>query len=144
MSHYLIEQVATRRNIEVMFAVEVVGVYGEVSLEAIGVRNSATGETMRLGSGALFIFIGADAETGWLPPEIALDRNGFVLTGPDLRAVGRWELDRDPYLLETSVPGIFACGDVRLGPVKRVAAAVGEGSMAIAFVHQYLKEPDAP
>jgi thioredoxin reductase (NADPH) len=144
MSHYLIEQVATRRNIEVMFQAELVGVFGDVSLEAIDVRDSATGETMRLGSGGLFIFIGADAETGWLPPEIALDRNGFVLTGPDVRAAGRWELDRDPYLLETSVPGTFACGDVRLGPVKRVAAAVGEGSMAIAFVHQYLKEPDEP
>ena len=94
-------------------------------------------------SGALFILIGADAETAWLPPEIALDRRGFVLTGSDVRAAGRWELERDPYLLETSVPGIFACGDVRLGPVKRVAAAVGEGSMAIAFVHQYLKQvPD--
>ena len=77
---------------------------------------------------------------GWLPDDIALDPNGFVLTGPDVRASGRWTLNRDPYLLETSVPGIFACGDVRLGPVKRVAAAVGEGSMAIAFVHQYLRE----
>ena len=66
-----------------------------------------------------------------------------MLTGTDVREAGRWELERDPYLLETSVPGIFACGDVRLGPVKRVAAAVGEGSMAIAFVHQYLKEADA-
>ena len=92
----------------------------------------------RLESGGLFIFIGADAETAWLPPEIALDPKGYVLTGPDVRAAGRWELDRDPYLLETSVPGIFACGDVRYSPVKRVAAAVGEGSMAIAFVHQYL------
>ena len=124
------------------FETEVVGVSGDVSLEAIDVRNSATGTSMRLRSGGLFIFIGADAETGWLPPEVALDGNGFVLTGPDVRAVGRWDLKRDPYLLETSVPGIFACGDVRLGPVKRVAAAVGEGSMAIAFVHQYLKEPD--
>ena len=109
------------------------------ALEAIDVRNG-DGETSRLDSGGLFIFIGADAETGWLPPEIALDRHGYVLTGPDVRAAGRWELDRDPYLLETSVPGIFACGDVRFGPVKRVAAAVGEGSMAIAFVHQYLRE----
>jgi thioredoxin reductase (NADPH) len=142
MSHYLIEQLASRRNIEVTFETEVVGVSGDVSLETIDVRNSATGKSMRLRSGGLFIFIGADAETGWLPPEIALDGNGFVLTGPDVRAAGRWDLDRDPYLLETSVPGIFACGDVRLGPVKRVAAAVGEGSMAIAFVHQYLKEPD--
>jgi thioredoxin reductase (NADPH) len=144
MSHYLIEQIATRRNIEVMFEAEVVGVQGERSLESIDVRHSATGETIGVGSGGLFIFIGADAETGWLPPEIALDRNGFVLTGPDVRAAGRWALERDPYLLETSVPGIFACGDVRLGPVKRVAAAVGEGSMAIAFVHQYLKEADEP
>jgi thioredoxin reductase (NADPH) len=144
MSHYLIEQIATRRNIEVMFEAEVVGVRGDLSLEALDVRNSATGETIGLASGGLFIFIGADAETGWLPSEIALDRNGFVLTGPDVRAAGRWDLERDPYLLETSVPGVFACGDVRLGPVKRVAAAVGEGSMAIAFVHQYLKEPDEP
>ena len=105
--------------------------------------SGTTEETTRLESGGMFIFIGADAETGWLPPEIALDRRGFVLTGADVRAAGRWALDRDPYLLETSVPGIFACGDVRFGPVKRVASAVGEGSMAIAFVHQYLKEAEA-
>src|SRR5204862_7641604 len=83
-----------------------------------------------------------DAETAWLPPEIALDRHGYVLTGSDATAARDWELDRDPYLLETSVPGIFACGDVRSAPVKRVAAAVGEGSMAIAFVHQYLREAE--
>ena len=114
--------------------------HGDASLEAIDVHDYASDETSRLESGGLFIFIGADAETAWLPPEIALDRRGFVLTGSDVRAVGRWTLDRDPYLLETSVPGIFACGDVRSGPVKRVAASVGEGSMAIAFVHQYLKD----
>jgi thioredoxin reductase (NADPH) len=140
MSRYLIEQIATRRNVDVMFHTGVAAVHGDVSLQAIDVRDSATGQTARLESGGLFIFIGADAETGWLPPEIAVDHNGFVLTGPDVRAAGRWELDRDAHLLETSVPGIFACGDVRLGPVKRVAAAVGEGSMAIAFVHQYLKD----
>ena len=95
-------------------------------------------------SGGLFIFIGADAETAWLPSEIALDAKGYVLTGGDVRAAGQWELDRDPYLLETSVPGIFACGDVRFSPVKRVAAAVGEGSMAIAFVHQYLRDAEPP
>jgi thioredoxin reductase (NADPH) len=88
--------------------------------------------------GGLFIFIGADAKTGWLPAEIARDARGYVLTGDDLKKAGRWSLGRDPYLLETSVPGVFACGDVRLSPVKRVASAVGEGSMAIAFVHQYL------
>ena len=81
-------------------------------------------------SGGLYIFIGADAQTAWLPPEIALDRRGYVLTGSEMRATGDVGAERDPYLLETSVPGIFACGDVRLGPVKRVAAAVGEGSMA--------------
>ena len=92
-------------------------------------------------SGGLFIFIGADAETGWLPPEIALDRQRLrAHRAPTCAAAGRWELERDPYLLETSVPGIFACGDVRFGPVKRVAAAVGEGSMAIAFVHQYIRQ----
>jgi thioredoxin reductase (NADPH) len=138
MSSYLIDQLATRPNIEVMFGTEIEAVHGDASLQAIDVRSSATSETTQLESGGLFIFIGADAETAWLPPEIALDPRGFVLTGAEVRAVEHWELDRDPYLLETSVPGIFACGDVRLGPVKRVAAAVGEGSMAIAFVHQYL------
>ncbi len=138
MSHYLVDQLATRANIRVHYRTEVVGAHGDTSLEAIDVRDAATGETTRLESGGLFIFIGADAETAWLPPEIALDQRGYVLTGSDVRAAGRWQLDRDPYLLETSVPGIFACGDVRFSPVKRVAAAVGEGSMAIAFVHQYL------
>ena len=84
------------------------------------------------------MFIGADAETSWLPPEIARDQRGYVLTGDDTVKAGRWTQTRDPYLLETSVPGVLACGDVRLSPVKRVASAVGEGSMAIAFVHQFL------
>jgi thioredoxin reductase (NADPH) len=140
MSRYLVDQIESRSNIETLFGTEVVAAHGEVSLEAIDVRNGAGSNTTRLECGGLFIFIGADAETAWLPPEIARDRRGFVLTGPDVPLVGRWELERDPYLLETSVPGIFACGDVRFSPVKRVAAAVGEGSMAIAFVHQYLRE----
>ena len=142
MSRYLIDQLASRSNIGVLTRTEVAAVHGDEALEAIDVHDASTGETRRLESGGLFILIGADAETAWLPPEIALDRHGFVITGADLRAADRWALERDPYLLETSVPGIFACGDVRLGPVKRVAAAVGEGSMAIAFVHQYLREPD--
>jgi thioredoxin reductase (NADPH) len=140
MSKYLIDQLALRPNIGTRFRAEVAAVHGDVSLEAIDVRDATTGETSRLESGGLFIFIGADARTGWLPPEIALDARGFVLTGSDMRTTDRWPLERDPYLLETSVPGIFACGDVRFGPVKRVASAVGEGSMAIAFVHQYLKD----
>ena len=143
MSRYLVDQLAARPNIQVLYQSEVVAVHGETSLEAIDVSRNATGETTRLESGGLFIFIGADAETGWLPQEIALDKKGYVLTGPEARAAGHWQLDRDPYLLETSVPGIFACGDVRFSPVKRVAAAVGEGSMAIAFVHQYLRETES-
>ena len=140
MSRYLVDQLAVRSNVHVLRRTEVAAVHGERSLEAVDVRSSETGETTRLESGGLFILIGADAQTAWLPAEIARDRRGYVLTGSDVAAAGRWELDRDPYLLETSVPGIFACGDVRYGPVKRVAAAVGEGSMAIAFVHQYFRE----
>ena len=140
MSSYLSDQLAARSNIDVLTRTEAVAAHGDDSLEAIEVRNSETGETTRLESGGVFIFIGADAETSWLPVEIALDDHRFVLTGPEVAAADHWDLDRDPYLLETSVPGIFACGDVRSGPVKRVASAVGEGSMSIAFVHQYLRE----
>jgi thioredoxin reductase (NADPH) len=139
MSRYLIDQIDLRANVHTLYNAEVAAVHGDASLEAIDVRNSDTTETTRLESAGLFLFIGADPQTEWLPPEIALDERGFVLTGPDVRDIDRWELERDPYLLETSVPGIFACGDVRQGPVKRVAAAVGEGSMAIAFVHQYIR-----
>jgi thioredoxin reductase (NADPH) len=143
MSRYLIDQLATRSNVRTRFGSEVAAVHGDVSLEAIDIRDSGGADTTRVESGGLYIFIGADAHTAWLPPEIALDPQGYVLTGSEMRAAGRWALHRDPYLLETSVPGIFACGDVRLGPVKRVAAAVGEGSMAIAFVHQFLKDAGA-
>jgi thioredoxin reductase (NADPH) len=140
MSRYLIDQIAARPNIRALLHTEVAAAHGDAALEAIDVRDNRTGETRRLESGGLFIFIGADAETAWLPEEIALDRRGYVPTGPDVAAAGVWTLERDPYLLETSVPGVFACGDVRSGPVKRVAAAVGEGSMAIAFIHQYFKD----
>jgi thioredoxin reductase (NADPH) len=143
MSRYLIDQLARRRNFRAIFRTEVVRALGTNSLEAIEVRNSDTNEVTQLESGGLFLFIGADAETGWLPGEIALDSRGYVLTGPDVDSESQWHLARDRYLLETSVPGIFACGDVRSGPVKRVASAVGEGSLAIAFVHQYLRETDA-
>jgi thioredoxin reductase (NADPH) len=143
MSRYLIDQLAAQPNVRVLHRTEVVAALGADSLEAIDVRNSDTGETTRLESGGMFLFIGADAETSWLPPEIALDRRGYVLTGPDVGDETEWNLDRDRYLLETSMPGIFACGDVRSGPVKRVASAVGDGSLAIAFVHQYLREIEA-
>jgi thioredoxin reductase (NADPH) len=138
MSQYLVDQLATRANVHVLTSSTVVAAHGDASLEAIDVQNGS-GETTRHASGGLFIFIGADAETAWLPAEIALDRHGYVLTGAEAAASGSWPHGRDPFLLETSVPGIFAAGDVRSAPVKRVAAAVGEGSMAVAFVHQHLK-----
>ena len=145
MSRYLVNQLAERPNIEVLLRTEVTGVHGDGALEALDVHDLITDETTRLESGGLFLFIGASPETEWLPTEIARDDRGFVLTGPEMRACRAWSLTRDPYLLETSVPGVFACGDVRFGPVKRVASAVGEGSMAIAFVHQYLAQPaEAP
>jgi thioredoxin reductase (NADPH) len=142
MSQYLVDQLATRPNIDVRFLSEVVAAHGEDTLEAVEIATKAVRAPVRLPSSGLFMFIGADAETEWLPPEIALDSRGYVLTGVDARAAGAWPFERDPYLLETSVPGIFACGDVRSGSVKRCATAVGEGSMAIAFVHQYLNEAD--
>ena len=143
MSRYLVDQIANRPSIDVHVQHQVVGVHGETSLQAIEVVDAATGETRTVDSGALFIFIGANAETDWLPPEIALDPRGYVLTGADVPDAAWLGDERDPFLLETSVPGIFACGDVRFGPVKRVAAAVGEGSMAIAFVHQHLRAAPA-
>ena len=139
MSHYLVEQLRRRSNVEVALRAEVTAAHGDDQLKAIDVVDRASGEVRRQDCGGVFVFIGADAETGWLPDEIARDARGYVLTGEAVVKAGRWRADRDPYLLETSVPGIFACGDVRASPVKRVAAAVGEGSMAIAFVHQFLQ-----
>ena len=139
MSRYLIEQLRTKSNVAVALRCEVRAVHGEAQLTAIDIRDGASDAVRRVECGGLFVFIGADAETGWLPTETARDARGYVLTGDDVVKAGQWSHDRDPYLLETSVPGIFACGDVRLGPVKRVAAAVGEGSMAIALVQQYLQ-----
>jgi thioredoxin reductase (NADPH) len=138
MAHYLVEKIRAKANIRVVLRSEIQALHGDQSLSAVDVVDRATGAVERQRSGGVFAFIGADAETAWLPPEIARDGRGFVLTGEAVAKAGRWNLGRDPYLLETSVPGIFACGDVRSGPVKRVAAAVGEGSMAIAFIHQYL------
>jgi len=139
MSQYLIEQLHRKSNIAIQLQSEVQAVYGDTHLTAIDIHEMASGTVSRQDCGGLFVFIGADAETGWLPPEIARDARGYVLTGDAVVKAKRWSQSRDPYLLETSVPGVFACGDVRLSPVKRVASAVGEGSMAIAFVHQFLQ-----
>jgi thioredoxin reductase (NADPH) len=138
MSRYLVEQIRGKANITALLRSEVRAAHGEPSLSAIDVVDRDSGTVTRHASGGLFVFIGADADTGWLPAEIARDAKGYVLTGHDVARSGAWSHPRDPYLLETSVPGIFACGDMRLGPIKRVASAVGEGSMAIAFVHQVL------
>jgi thioredoxin reductase (NADPH) len=138
MSQYLVDQVRSKQNIVCALRSEVTAVDGVQQVESVAIRNAVTGETRQVASSGVFVFIGADAETDWLPREIRRDARGYVLTGTDTPRDGAWPLDRDPYLLETSVPGIFACGDVRFGPVKRVAAAVGDGSMAIAFIHQFL------
>ncbi|UVK37688.1 FAD-dependent oxidoreductase [Mesorhizobium sp. AR10] len=138
MSHYLIEQLRAKSNVKVQVRSEVQAVHGETHLTAIDILDKASNEVSRHDCGGLFVFIGANAETEWLPADVVRDARGYVLTGDDVKKAGRWSHGRDPYLLETSAPGVFACGDVRLSPVKRVASAVGEGSMAIAFVHQYL------
>jgi thioredoxin reductase (NADPH) len=140
MSYYLIEQLRTKPNIKVSLQSEVTAVHGKTHLEQIELRDNASGTVERRDCGGLFVFIGADAETEWLPAGIARNGRGYLLTGDEVVKAGRWAGGRDPYLLETSAPGIFAAGDVRLAPVKRVAAAVGEGSMAIAFVHQFLAQ----
>ncbi len=139
MSHYLTEQLRAKSNIDVRLRAEVKSVHGDTHLTALDVVDLASQQVRRYDCGGLFVFIGADAETAWLPSEIARDARGFIRTGDDVVKAGRWSHDRDPYLLESSVPGIFACGDVRLSSVKRVASAVGEGSMAIAFVQEYLQ-----
>ena len=138
MSRYLIDQLEKKDNVHVATHTEVVDVAGNDHLEAIGTIDTLTGSTVTCAADALFIMIGADAETEWLPQEIRRDSGGYVLTGSDALKTGQWRIRRDPYLLETTVPGIFAVGDVRSGSIKRVAAGVGEGSMAIALVHQYL------
>ncbi len=135
MSYYLIEQLATKSNINVETGTTVTAVGGGAHIESIATRNEATGEITARPADALFTFIGADAETSWLPPEVERDARGYVRTGHEITG---WPLERQPYPLETRVPGIFAAGDVRSNSVKRVAAGVGEGSMVIAFIHQYL------
>jgi thioredoxin reductase (NADPH) len=140
MSSYLIDQLRAIDNIEVHTCTQVVSCKGSDHLERVMLRNSQTGESREVDAEWMFVFIGAAPRTDWLPGDLQRDSRGFVLTGPDLR--GRppgWPLEREPYHLETSMPGVFAAGDVRAESVKRVASAVGDGAMAVTLVHRYLE-----
>jgi thioredoxin reductase (NADPH) len=136
MSHYLIAQLRTKANIAVETRTTVVAVRGGAHLETVTTRTEPDGDVRVRDAGALFAFIGADAETGWLPAPIERDERGYLRTGRDIEV---WRGVRPPFPLETSMPGIFAAGDVRSTSVKRVASGVGEGSMVVAYVHQYLE-----
>ena len=140
MSNYLVDRIKNTENITVLGDSEIVAAHGTGRLERLEVRNAETGETRSLEGSALFIFIGVAPHTAAFAPVVATDEKGFILTGADIRAAGkRWELDRDPLMFETNVPGVFAAGDVRANANRRIAAAVGEGSAAIFSVHQYLR-----
>ena len=141
MSSYLVERIMATDNIDVRLQTEVVDGGGDGHLEWITLGDRATGATEQVSTNWVFIFIGASPRTDWLGDAVARDERGFVLTGNDVlvhKAVPRWPLTRSPYVLETSVPGVFAAGDVRLDSMKRVASAVGEGAMSVYFVHRYL------
>jgi thioredoxin reductase (NADPH) len=142
MSEYLVKQIEDNPNIEVRVNSGVAAAFGEDHLERLTIKNSKTADEETASARSLFIFIGAAPKTEWLDGVVERDERGFILSGPDLIRDGKrpknWTEDRDPYLLETSVPGIFVAGDVRYGSVKRVASSVGEGSIAVQFIHRYL------
>jgi thioredoxin reductase (NADPH) len=143
MSQYLIDQIEGTENIDVRTNTSVIEVKGDDRLTSLVLENSLTGETTEEPAAALFVFIGATAHTDMLKDIVERNEQGFIITGQDLirngKIAGGWKSDRQPFLHETSVPGIFAVGDVRNGSVKRVASAVGEGAIAVSMVHQYLK-----
>jgi thioredoxin reductase (NADPH) len=141
MSRYLVERVTSVSNIEVRTRTEVVEARGDGHLESLTLADRDSGHTEEVATSWLFVFIGAAPRTEWLGPDVVRDDHGFVLTGPELVASERgtaWPLARPPFALETSVPGVFAAGDVRLESMKRVASAVGEGAMSVYLVHRYL------
>ena len=141
MSHYLIERIEADPNIEVLTCTEVRALEGESHLGSVTLENTATGERRDVGCSGLFCFIGADPATGWLHGVLELDAKGFILTDrslPESVTSGPLFATRDPLPLETSMPGVFAVGDVRNGSIKRVAAAVGEGSSAVRSVHEHI------
>jgi thioredoxin reductase (NADPH) len=143
MSQYLVDRINETANIIVLPNTVVVGARGDSRLEAVDLLDTSTGETQTRSAAAMFIFIGSAPRTSMVAELVALDRNGFILTGRDVLANGRmprkWSAQRDPFLYETSVPGVFAAGDARYGSGKRVAAAVGEGSATVGAVHEYLR-----
>lgn len=143
MSSYLTQRIEQTPNIELLPLTEITAMFGDTHLEAVEVKNSKTGDIRRIKVVGVFSFIGAVPRTAWLPPEIEKDAKGFIATGMHVAASKRWTLQRPPFFLETSRPGVFAAGDVRRDSVKRVASAVGEGSMAVQFIHEYLKEVDS-
>jgi thioredoxin reductase (NADPH) len=142
MSYYLIQQIAAVPNISVRTCTEVLGAAGDEHLEQLTLRDNITGQTESVDGQFLFVFIGAAPRTDWLDGVVLRDVRGFVVAGPDLAVGGEqprgWSLERAPYHLETSLPGVFAAGDVRFQSAKRVASAVGEGAMAVMLVHRYL------
>ncbi|MCC7510555.1 MAG: FAD-dependent oxidoreductase [Planctomycetes bacterium] len=142
MSQYLVERIEAHPNIEVLTETEVAQAHGTDSLKSLTLRNRRTGETSSVDTCYLFSFIGASPHTDWLAGTIARDERGFVLTGPALEKVHRadWPLDREPFLFECNIPGVFAAGDVRSQSIKRVASAVGEGSVSVAFMHRHLAQ----
>jgi len=143
MSHYLIEQIENIPAITVRTCTEIVEALGDGHLERLTLRDSNTGSTQTVDAQWLFVFIGAAPLTDWLDGVVQRDERGFILAGPDLETNGQrpagWPLDRPPYHLETSAPGVFVAGDVRAESAKRVASAVGEGAMAVMLVHRYLE-----
>jgi thioredoxin reductase (NADPH) len=143
MSQYLIDQIEAAPNVHVRTGTTIVEAHGTDHLEGITLLDAGTGEKESVATSWLFIFIGAAPRTDWLDESVMRDEHGFVFAGPDLLVDGQrprgWSLDRDPYHLETSVPGVFVAGDVRATSVKRVASAVGEGAMAVMLVHRYLE-----
>jgi thioredoxin reductase (NADPH) len=140
MSRYLVDRIQAIPNVKVLYHSEIRRMFGDATLEAVEIMDSQTGARRTVATPAVFSFIGAVPRTGWLPPQIETDARGFLQTGPRVAGSAHWPLARAPFLLETSRPGVFAAGDVRLGSIKRVASAVGEGAMAINYIHEYLTE----
>jgi thioredoxin reductase (NADPH) len=147
MSHYLVQQLEASPNVEARLETEIVGGGGDGGLEELELRDRASGATETVPADGLFLMIGARPHTDWLPDEIERDAAGFIRTGRDVAASPSWPLARAPFGLETTMPGVFAVGDVRAGSMSRVASAVGEGSVAVRLVHELFESrrrtPDA-